>query len=575
MFLAPDKTLSFTGDEPSLDTVSLKRLVTKVTFSTKGVLGHACASRLDRSGYRLEETGLPAPSGDTGRAEPDDDLGDDVGAIRSSFGSVGFLEATSRLEEFVSSVGTTPDFVGVAMLGDSLQQWIGHGEIDVLEVFSGQGAFLAASRALGMTTAGGIDRDYPAYGRSWDLTLDQDQDLLALLVIKLSPKAIHVGIPCTKLCAAGRNSNDVWHPDEATMKLISFSLELMDHQNQLGRLASRENPVGSSLHKLDSVVALQGTIDEPKLPWRHVRSDGCQLNLAYEGLEHGGKEYGMPMEKGQIWTSNFCLSRLGLRCRNPDALLGCTHQHRQVKGSHKVEDETTTRGTRWESVAKRSGRYTPEAAAAYALSVRAASQAVPAVPKKGSGLQTAIHARSARASQLDRSVWRSGSAVDFIGSASAGPTELPVVDPQLSPQSDQPELTELQRQQLEEDIAKLHKEQVALWNKRADTEQWDEVRADMDVYRLCGESLKTDPRRTQEYQKQVLDGLGFGDNWKEKRASMTEADVAACREVLTRKAAGAEVARASWSEATLRGGVRPFRSAGMNRTTKRSASAGW
>jgi tryptophan synthase beta subunit len=57
------------------------------------------------------------------------------------------------------ATGTTPDFVGVATLGDSLQQWIGHGEIDVLEVFSGQGAFLAASRALGMTTAGGIDRD--------------------------------------------------------------------------------------------------------------------------------------------------------------------------------------------------------------------------------------------------------------------------------------------------------------------------------------------------------------------------------------------------------------------------------
>jgi hypothetical protein len=109
---------------------------------------------------------------------------------------------------------------------------------------------------------------------------------------------------------------------------------------------------------------------------------------------------------------------------------------------------------------------------------------------------------------------------------------------QMSPQSDQPELTETERQQLEDEISRLHREQVSLWKQRADRGQWDEVCADLDVYRLCGEVVKDDPRRTAEYQRQVVEGLGFGADWKEKRPSMTEADVSACREVLTRKAAG-------------------------------------
>ena len=72
----------------------------------------------------------------------------------------------------------------------------------------------------------------------------------------------------------------------------------------------------------------------------------------------------------------------------------------------------------------------------------------------------------------------------------------------------------------------------------------------MSVYEYSGYNVKEDPRRAEAYKHQVIDGLGFGVGWKDKRPELVEADVAVMAEVLKRKAA------AFWLEGTPRTTVR-------------------
>ena len=47
------------------------------------------------------------------------------------------------------------------------------------------------------------------------------------------------------------------------------------------------------------------------------------------------------------------------------------------------------------------------------------------------------------------------------------------------------------------------------WKKVAQAKDWDTVRANLDVYRFCGQQLKEDPRRSKEYKEKVLKELGL------------------------------------------------------------------
>ena len=67
-----------------------------------------------------------------------------------------------------------------------------------------------------------------------------------------------------------------------------------------------------------------------------------------------------PIEKAQLWMSNYSLSGMGLRCKKPRAVLPCTHKHEIAKGSFKSADEG------WQSRAAWSGKYTAEMGAVYA-----------------------------------------------------------------------------------------------------------------------------------------------------------------------------------------------------------------
>ena len=99
-------------------------------------------------------------------------------------------------------------------------------------------------------------------------------------------------------------------------------------------------------------------------------------------------------------------------------------------------------------------------------------------------------------------------------------------------------------------LGKLSSASDKLWKERALAKNWDCVLADLGVYRLSGCVVKEDPRRTTEYRDKVVEGLGFGSDWKEKKPYLSEADVAVVREVVRRKAAG------FWLEGTPRTTIR-------------------
>ena len=88
----------------------------------------------------------------------------------------------------------------------------------------------------------------------------------------------------------------------------------------------------------------------------------------------------------------------------------------------------------------------------------------------------------------------------------------------------------------------------AYWSDKAKQKDWDCVCADLSVYRYAGVDIQTDPRRTAEYRQRVVKELGFAEG--QVKPGLTEADMAACREVLSRKAG------AFWIEGEARTALR-------------------
>jgi len=84
------------------------------------------------------------------------------------------------------------------------------------------------------------------------------------------------------------------------------------------------------------------------------------MGVVYEGMDD---DQGKAMQKGQIWTANFDLSLMSVRCRTADCLHPTTHDHRHIRGGHKIEGEG------WMSVARRSGKYSRVQAAVYATCI--------------------------------------------------------------------------------------------------------------------------------------------------------------------------------------------------------------
>ena len=66
------------------------------------------------------------------------------------------------------------------------------------------------------------------------------------------------------------------------------------------------------------------------------------------------------------------------------------------------------------------------------------------------------------------------------------------------------------------------------WQRLAEAKNWDSVRADLSVYRFCGEAIREDPRLAEAYKDRVVEGVGFAAGTQ--REELSEHDVIAARE---------------------------------------------
>ena len=247
------------SDRPSLDVVTIKRLITKLDINADGVLDAAGARRLDKGGYRLSESTL---------------LTHDRGEVAGSA-----LRADSVLKTvedgrwgLLAKMGLAPDD------GEKgLQRWLSSGDrVDFLEIFSGVARLSAAARGLNLSVAPSVDRKRISYGQRWDLSDRSCQARLAYLFKCLNPRSSHWGTPCTGYCRLGPGD-----PSLGDLEMAELTFDGMDHQNIFGDLVSLENPVGSTLFKHEHFRQLCGELEDLDLGWGVVRSDGCQFNIRF------------------------------------------------------------------------------------------------------------------------------------------------------------------------------------------------------------------------------------------------------------------------------------------------------
>ena len=177
-----------TAKHSSLETVTARRILCIVQLHD-GVLSHAAARQLDKSGWRLDETDLTHAQDVVKLSEavamfPVNPGGEQAGAGESApehheyvftpeMGHLGVPKSfesapATRLEDFVASVRARPEEAARWCEG-ALQQWLMEGYVEFLEVFSGYAELTFQVGKAGMRAGEGLDNAFPAYGRPWPL----------------------------------------------------------------------------------------------------------------------------------------------------------------------------------------------------------------------------------------------------------------------------------------------------------------------------------------------------------------------------------------------------------------------
>ena len=434
-----------------------------------------------------------------------------------------------------------------------MQEFMEKETVEFLEVFSGFCELTFRVSEMGIKAGEGIDGSVVSYGRCWWLTDESTVKDFAWLVTRvLRPRAIHAGTPCTHLSVLGNRD----YP-ESSRQLVDLTIRMAEHQEYRGYLMSIETPKGSLLTKLDEFNKyFKRRKDDIELrhAWRFQETDGCQLNYAYPGAD----DLGRPLMKSQLWISNFDLSPMELECsgERDGAVVGCSHQHRHVRGGVKLLSG------RWTSLASFSGRYTPALAGMYARCLKVAlhrarsrsdaecDQSVKKRPR--SGLEKVwLEPKTLSVENIRRPVEETISRVPRSVLIMRGKLlrNLEGGSREDAPEASQPETVaeEFQKESAEgsaEERVRLKRlesaarEAAQRWKQYAEAKDWDRVRADLEVYRYSGENVKTDPRREEAYRQKVVEELGFGKDWKEERPFLKEEDVELIRFCLHLKAAG-------------------------------------
>ncbi|CAK9002134.1 Retrovirus-related Pol polyprotein from transposon 412 [Includes: Protease [Durusdinium trenchii] len=484
-YLNEEGELGLAGARPAQEPVKIKEIICKVDISKDGVLAAASARKLDKGGYALEErVARVERAGPVSAAELCRELLTELGAGSVVDGS----PSVWRTEE-----------------GRKVAKWVqtnGRPKVRFWEVFAGEAGLSSAARREGFQTAPPLDRLYPGCGRSWDLSSAVDQELFWALFDLFEPAAIHLGLPCEPYSISGKRS-----PQPSDELLREFAIRVLLTQEERERAGSLENPVSSLLWSMQDWIEAFGALSGPRKPWQYARTDACQYGMESRSLSDDS--LGQPIEKGQVWLADFPLSSFTLRCKQPDALGKIEHNHRHVRGSVKVETE---QGLRWVGCGILSGAYGPLCCESYMRCLKATLES-------GPGSSTPAGA-------------------GVVSTSAPRPLDVPVMATRgdISEVVTTEKLGQEARDALEKEIVALSERMNQVWKDRADKKAWDEVRADLAVYRLSGQKVEEDPRRTAKYRQEVVDGLGFGSDAKDKRPEMNEDDLAACREVLSRKA---------------------------------------
>ena len=442
-------------------------IISKVDLNRDGVLAAASSRKLDKGGYHLQD-----PVGVLFMPRP-------LEHVSSSSSVLGFLDKELEfLGEACSPSGCLS--VWTSSEGRALDAWLRKNkfsQVDFIEIFSGSGHLSSEIRRSGLSVAPGIDREYESYGRRWDLADPQDRGLCEALLLRLKPRALHYGLPCDPYSILGQGT-----PSDGDVQVLSWTLRSMEGHHSEGRLVTLENPVGSQVWHRQEVFKLCGSLLEPKFPWNFVRTDACQYGMESPALDDGSK--GMAVEKGQIWLGNYCLSGLSLVCKRPDSLAVIVHEHRHVRGSMKIAEGE---GTRWIGFGVWSGKYERACCAAYAACVLRATKPSGSV-MLGQEILTSPE-------EVPKNDTRGPSS---IPRTSNQPSERVQVEPPVDVKSNE-DLSHEERERLDREVRELSKKMEALWRSRAESKQWDEVKADLGVYRLSGQSVKEDPRRSSDY----------------------------------------------------------------------------
>ena len=398
--------------------------------------------------------------------------------------------------------------LGTSSEGAALWSWLKSkkaGKVAFLEIYAGGADLTAAARRHGFSAAPAIDKSYPSYGRSWDLRRKGDRDLVDLLVMWLEPEVVHFGFPDFKVHLDGIND------------MLEHAVSVMRRQVGLSRSATFESSFSSKVFQEGCLVAETGPLYNPSPPWAVVRTDSCQFGLS---LAPDPAACATAEDRAQLWVSNEDLSHLSLRCKRPDALGAVLHQH-----------------TARISTGSRAGKKAPAFCQAFWDCMSRC-------------LQCRESSRSHLCHQGRLAPCGLGLGIPDLAAVSVDTTKeqevkVPPTDVDVSG-----ELSPQEREALEKSLQEYSVKMAAYWDNCASEGKWDEVKADLSVYRLSGQEIKKDPRREKEYREQVLDGLGFGPGSENPRTDLGEDDLLACRDVLTRKAA------AFWLEGTPRTTVR-------------------
>ena len=477
------------SERPSLDVVTIKRLITKLEVNADGVLDAAGARRLDKGGYRLSESMLVSQSCDE---------------VAVSAPCADSLLSTVETERWglLAKMGLSPDD------GEKgLQRWFSTGErVDFIEVFAVVARLSAAARAVNLVAAPSIDRKRISYGQRWDLSDRRCQAWLAFLFKCLRPRASHFGTPHTNHKRLGREG-----PSLEDLSMAELTFKAMIHQELAGGKVSLENSVGSPLFKLGTFTEQFGKLEDLRPGWGVVRTDGCQFNKAWPSKD-GQDE---PVERGQLWVSNFSLELMNRRCKGADAVAQWHHEHRPVKGSCEVKDEDGR--TRRVSAGIWSGEYTAEMAEAYARCLKRAFQKSPARPDSVPDSDLMRLATSARPAQSDR-----------VGTAHSEQVSLEELDKTLEDLNDvlvEEDITEAEKEAIDEELRQSELKRQSYWDKLAKAKDWGQVCPDLSVF-------------------------GFGSKVAECHSHLSSADIEVCREVISRKAS------AFWVDGSARTTVR-------------------